>query len=337
MTKFSIIIPVRRITDYLKESIPHIKRLVYTDFEVIVITDEDEHYDFQDARFVQIAVGKLGPAEKRNLGAKKATGDILVFIDDDAFPDKMWLSHAEEIFRDPSVYALGGPALTPVTATFMERMCGRVLESWLTSGDTIFRQIPQPERKVDDYPSVNLFVRKEAFDKVGGFYQEFWPGEDTKLCLDLVKNYGKKFLYSPLPVVYHHRRTLYIPHLKQISRYGQHRGQFARIFPENSRTVSYFIPSVFVIGLVLGGAAAFFVPVLKDLYIEVVGLYLLLVVVESVRAALKDGNLKTAMYVAPGIILTHIVYGFNFIIGFIRRPKLQLKAVDLKTGNYSEG
>ena len=50
MPKFSIIIPVRKINDYVKESISHIKKLDYQDYEVFVVTDEKENHDFSDPR-----------------------------------------------------------------------------------------------------------------------------------------------------------------------------------------------------------------------------------------------------------------------------------------------
>ena len=52
----------------------------------------------------------------------------------------------------------------------------------------------KPMKFVSDYPTVNLFVRKKIFLKVGGFVEDFWPGEDTKFCLDLVKLYGNCIL-----------------------------------------------------------------------------------------------------------------------------------------------
>jgi len=192
-------------------------------------------------------------------------------------------------------------------------------------------------RKIDDYPTVNLFVRKTAFESVGGFILDFWPGEDTKLSLDLVKKYGRKFLYDPRPVVYHHRRFLFGPHLKQISRYGKHRGQFARLYPETSRKFSYFTPSLFLTGLVLGPFSFVLSATFKLLYFCVLWLYVGLLLAEGAKVYQKENSVKAAVYVMAGILLTHLVYGANFIVGFIKRPTLQLKAVDKKTGNYSEG
>jgi len=332
--KFSIIIPVRAITAFLKESIGHLQELDYANFEVIILLDSDESFDFGgDTRFKLIAVGAKGPGEKRNLGARAAAGDILVFLDDDAYPAADWLTHAAQIFEDHNIYALGGPACTPPNVPFLETATGNVLASYLTSAGTVYRHIPQKARSVDDYPTVNLFVRKDAFLAVEGFTTEFWPGEDTKLCLDLVKEFKKPFSYDPKPIVYHHRRFLFRPHLKQISRYGMHRGQFARIFPETSRRLSYFIPSFFVLGLFLGPVFSYFFPILWYVYFGVLACYGALLLSEF----FSGRGLKMGAYVALGIFLTHLVYGYYFIVGFIRRPHLKLKKFDAKTGDYIEG
>lgn len=335
---FSIIIPVRYVNDFLKENVTHLKELDYEDFEAIIVLDEPTDFDFgNDTRFNVIVSGKIGPGEKRNIGVAHCTGDIVVFLDDDAYPKKDWLSKAALIFQDSKIYALGAPAVTPLNAGFLERCSGRVLESVLTSAGTVYRHIPRQRKQINDYPTVNLFVRKEAFNKVGGFITEFWPGEDTKLCLDLIKLYGYDFMYDPEPIVYHHRRNVIRPHLKQISRYGQHRGQFARIFPETSRTPGYFIPTLFVIGLFGGPFAILILPWLHSIYILALLVYFGLVCFESIKVLAKDINIYESILVGFSIILTHIVYGINFIIGIVKRPHLELKKADSKTGNYIEG
>ncbi len=335
---FSIIIPVRSINTYLKENISYLKQLNYPFFEVIILTDDEQVYDFEnDTRFRLFAVGSKGPGEKRNIGVAKAKGDIVVFLDDDAYPTTHWLKEAAAIFSSEDIYALGAPAITPKDAGLLEKCSGYVLESMLASNRETYRHIPQKKRYIVDYPTVNLFVKKDAFNAVGGFITEFWPGEDTKLCLDLVKKHNKPFLYSPEPIVYHHRRNLFKPHLKQISRYGRHRGQFARIFPETSRLPYYFVPSIFVLGLSLGAFSVFVSLVLFLLYLSILSFYAVLLVSESIWAVVKSKDIKVFPLVLSGIFLTHVVYGVNFIIGFLKKPELELRSIDKKTGNYLGG
>ena len=96
---------------------------------------------------------------------------------------------------------------------------------------------------------MNLAVRKADFLKVGGYDSEFWPGEDTKLCLDLTQKLHKKIIYEPKAIVFHHRRPLMKPHLHQNGNFGLHRGFFAKVLPQTSRRPIYFLPSFMLLGL----------------------------------------------------------------------------------------
>ena len=338
MVFFSIVIPVRTVNDFLKENILYLKKLDHSSFEVIIVTDAPESYPYSDPRFKIIFSGSVGPGEKRNIGVSHASGDIIAFLDDDAYPRSSWLQEASEIFEQNSdLYALGGPAITPENISFPEKMSGRIYESFLATGNTTCRYIQRKRRFVKDYPAVNLFVKKEAFEKVGGFPIEFWPGEDTKLCLDLVKEYERPFLYDPAPVVYHHRRDVLIKHLKQVSRYGKHRGQFAKIFPGTSRLPFYFVPSIFVLGLFVGPLVAFWVPLIRYLYFSALIIYFLFLFTESCRVVFKEKSIKAFFYMYVGVFLTHIIYGMNFIWGYIKKPSLNLRGVDEETGNYTGG
>jgi len=338
--KFTVIIPTRTINDYLKEAVSKLKKVSYYDFEVIIVLDKFIKINFgaREKRFRVIESGSVHPGEKRNLAAREAAGDVLAFLDDDAYPESGWLRSAANVFRDePDLYALGGPALTPINIDFKEEMAGRVLESYMSGGTTTYRHKISQRREIDDYPSVNLFVKKEAFDEVGGFDMKYWPGEDTKLCLDLIKHYQRKFLYDPTPVVYHHRRKLYKPFFQQISRYGRHRGWFARVFPKNSRKLAYFVPALFVMGLVTGFISLFFVPKLWAAYMLAIFLYLTMVFSEAQKVSMNERDFGAFRYIFLGIIGTNLYYGLNFIKGFIFRPKSGLREVDQESGNYQGG
>ena len=108
-------------------------------------------------------------------------------------------------------------------------------------------------RDVDDYPSCNLLVRTDVLREIHGYRTDFWPGEDTLLCEDIVYGQGKRLVYDPWSIVYHHRRRLFGPHLRQLGRYAFHRGYFVKKSPKTSFKLSYFIPSLFVLGVILGG------------------------------------------------------------------------------------
>ena len=309
----SIVIPVKAINEYVREGMVHIRQLEYSNYEVLIFADDNEGAAILGAKI--IPTGSIGPAEKRDLAIKYASGEILAFLDDDAFPRRDWLNKAVRHFEEVSVAAVGGPAITPETDTTMQKASGAVFASRLGGGNLTYRYIPEKLKEVDDYPSVNLFVRKDVFESVGGFDTEFWPGEDTKLCLDITKKLGMKIIYDPEVVVWHHRRALFLPHMKQVLNYAIHRGYFAKYFPQTSLRLSYFIPSIFVLGLILGPLIAYYLPGVWYLYGGVLIFYGCAVTLEG----LKTKEVELGVLTMMGIFVTHVVYGAGFVVGLLSR------------------
>ena len=238
----------------LQECLAALAKQSYRAFEVIVLPDAPLD-DLNPAGFnfplVVLPTGKVRPAEKRNLGIAKAKGEIVAFIDDDAYPEEHWLAHAVKYFGEPSIGGVGGPGVTPPGDGFLASSGGRVYENYFVSGNYRYRYLGGRVRlDVDDYPSCNLLVRTDILRKIGGYRTDFWPGEDTLLCEAIVLEQHKRIVYDPWVLVFHHRRPLFLPHLRQLGRYGFHRGYFVKRFPATSCRLSYFVPTLFVLYLV---------------------------------------------------------------------------------------
>ncbi len=319
MKRVSIIVPVKAINDYIREAIPYHMQLDYDDFELIIFPDEVSEEELSDPLFANdrikvIPSGKTGPAEKRDLSMKYATGDIFAFIDDDAYPRKDWLKNAVEILGREEVGAVGGPAITEPNDPLLLQGSGRVLESFMCSGKYTYRYIPGKAREDDDIPSVNLIVKRDVFEQVGGYDSNFYPGEDTKLCMDIV-NTGKKLIYDPEVLVYHHRRALFKGHLKQITNYAKHRGFFAKELPQTSLRFTYFLPTLFDIGLLGGLIVCPILPMLWYVYVCVLAIYFVLCTI-SLR---KCNSIRLFILSLVGIIATHVSYGIFFVKGLLSK------------------
>jgi len=327
LLRVSVIIPVKEINDHLRhETIPAILKQGYKIFEIIIVSDKKTKEKFPKTKIIS-SWPKTGPADKRDIGAKQAKGEILAFLDDDSYPDKDWLRNALKIFKESNeISGVCGPTLTPSNDNLGQKASGYVWSSWLGSGGAgSYRCVIASRREIDDYPTVNFLVRKKDFLAVGGFNSHFWPGEDTKFCHDLVYKLGKKIIYDPKVLVYHHRREVFLPHLRQISRYAVHRGHFVRILPRTSLRLGYLIPSLFVLGL-FGGPVLIFLlelfqlcPIslpLLFLYLFSIFLYLVMLLITAFQVFLKEKSFKLVLLVALSIFLTHIIYGTLFIKGF---------------------
>lgn len=310
--KVSIIIPFYVDTKRFYTDLKKFDELSYKNFEIIIVSDKEIKVNNSKTRL--LLTGKLatGPAEKRDIATQHAKGEICAFIDDDAYPDKNWLKKAVIHFQHPQIVAVGGPGITPKEDNYYEQLTGLVYSSFFCSGHAQHRFIKKDAMFVVDYPAYNLIVRKDILQRVGGYGTRFYGGEDTFLCLKLIKG-GRRILYDPEVVVYHHRRALFFPYFKQIANIGLHRGYFAKKFPETSRQLIYFIPSSLLVGFLLGIILSLFNKYLAYLYIYSLLIFILL----GMASVFKKTTIKNALMVAIGIILTHLTYGTFFIKGLL--------------------
>ena len=315
----SIVIACPKGSWMLDECLEAIRAQSYEKWECIVLPDEEKSEAEVELRNVRIIpTGKVRPAEKRNIGIREAKGEIVAFIDDDAYPDAHWLEYAVKYFGDRDVGAVGGPGVTPPCDRSLARLGGRVYDNWLVSGNYRYRYHAGGVRMdVDDYPSCNLFVRKDVLDKIGGYRTDFWPGEDTLLCKDILDSW-KRIIYDPWVVVYHHRRPLFLPHLRQLGRYAFHRGYFCKRFPSNSLHLSYFIPTFFDVYV----AFLAVVGLLNLTKIDCLRLtfhhwgywpfWLYLALVAITSFSFKPHHW---LLTAAGVVASHVWYGVRFIQG----------------------
>jgi len=94
-----------------------------------------------------IPTGPVGPPRKRDIGAREAKGDIIAFIDDDAYPQADWLKNAVRNFSDDTVAAVGGPASNAPSDNFRQKAGGDVLSGWMVGGVHLYRMLPKGAEK----------------------------------------------------------------------------------------------------------------------------------------------------------------------------------------------
>ncbi len=312
----SIVIVAPRTSAYLREALAAIAKLHVRPRETIVVLDEAPQTPLDQARC--IVSGPLGPAQKRDLAAAAASGALLAFLDDDAYPHPRWLDAALPHFQDPRVWAVGGPGVTPPHDGFRAQVSGWTYASWIVSGPVRHRYAPGRRRRVDDHPSMNFIMRRSAFLAVGGFASAFYPGEDTKLCLEIVRR-GGLITYEPRALVYHHRRPVMRGHLQQIAQYGRHRGYFARVFPATSRRLPYFVLSLWLVWLPSAALASIWLQPLRLVVAGTLLAYGAAVLVSAGIAMHGARSMSVGAAVAPTIAASHLTYGWNFLTGLLRR------------------
>jgi len=322
---FSIIVPLWVDSKRFYEDLTNFNGIDNSSYELILVHDSIKVIpDFikervKNLRIVCTELPSTGPAEKRDFASKLANGRYLVFIDDDAYPDENWLNELRLGFSDRSVVAVGGPGITPLEDSFLEKVSGKVYESYFCSGLAQNRFVRKREMFVTDWPAYNLAIRKEIFDQIGGFNVKYYGGEDTFLCMKLI-NLGK-IKYLPNAFVFHHRRPVFLSLFKQIYNIGKHRGYFFKKYPQNSRKFFYTIPTFLTVGLVSLIFLSFFS--IYFFYTLVILLILSLVMSFMSIASEKDysfyENLKLKLLGSFGIIMVHISYGTAFLDGLLTK------------------
>src|SRR5271166_3270441 len=185
--RISVIVPVRDGSKHLPRCLDALGRSEYSQFEVIVVDDCSTDNSSQiaarcGARCLRTPQ-TTGPAGARNLGARYAGGQILLFVDADVVvpPDTVGLI-AEDFVRDPELAAVFGsyddtPAWTTFISQYKNLMHHYVHQSASESATTFWAGCGA--------------VRRSIFEEFGGFDSETYTTpsiEDIALGLELTQS-----------------------------------------------------------------------------------------------------------------------------------------------------
>jgi glycosyltransferase involved in cell wall biosynthesis len=222
--KVSIIIPtgcrtttVRgKETTFLARCLESIRRKsTYENYEFIVVDNGDmppalaEELDARGIRHVSFTQ-PFNLAAKMNLGAAKATGEHLVFLNDDIEVDSPdWLECFLEYSQQPGVGAVGAKLLFPdgrlqhVGVTLLNGYPGHPF--YLSPGSHLGYFCGNVVTR--NYSAVTgacMMTRAELFRELGGFDQAFTLCyNDIDYCLRLIMT-GRRMVYTPYAQLYHH-------------------------------------------------------------------------------------------------------------------------------------
>ena len=212
----SIIIPVHNRLDLTAACLDSLFAHTEPDpgFEIIVIDDvsSDGTAEYLDSLIPKIRV--IRNAERGSFGvnvnraARTARGGFLCFLNNDTTVTPGWLLKLVAAAReDPRVGVLGNRHLSPDTGKLHH--AGMVFDR---EGHPVHLHL---EKKAD-FPPANVsrnfqavtaacwLLRRELFEELGGFDENFRNGyEDVDFCLR-VKEAGKTVRYVADSVIYHH-------------------------------------------------------------------------------------------------------------------------------------
>lgn len=225
--KVSVVVCAYNAASTIGECLEALGRLEYPEYEVIVVDDGSRDATAAIAsrygcRLVQTE--NRGVSSARNTGLAAATGELVAYIDADAYPDPHWLRHLATTFRRRGHAAVGGPNLSPPGDAWLAQCVANAPGNpvaVLVSGDV-----------AEHIPGCNMAFRREALRAIGGFDARFRvAGDDVDACRRLWRA-GMTLGFNPQAVVWHHRRGSLRSYVKQQYGYGLAEAILDRKWPE---------------------------------------------------------------------------------------------------------
>ncbi|MDH5426710.1 MAG: glycosyltransferase [Nitrospirota bacterium] len=210
----SIIIPLFNRADLTKQCLEHLSEATKDiTYEVILV---DNHSSDGTAELFSALSGdiqfirnqeNLGFAKACNQGAAEAKGRYLIFLNNDTIPQEGWLlALVNEVEQYPDVAVVGSKLLFPDNTiqhagVVFSKNC--LVPYHIFRGESSQLAAVNKRREFQAVTAACFLVRREDWDSVGGFDEEFRNGfEDVDFCLK-IRERGRKIIYQPKSVLYH--------------------------------------------------------------------------------------------------------------------------------------
>ncbi len=194
----SVIIPSYNSEGTIRQTLEAVLNQDFKDYEIIVVDDGSEDNTCRIVEEYQVRLVKQkhkGPAAARNLGAKEAKGDLILFTDSDCIPERNWIEEMIRPFEDDGIVGVQGRYKTrqsEIVARFAQYEIEERYERMLK------------HRYIDFVGSYSAAYKRDIFLIEGGFDESFSiaSGEDPDLSFRLASK-GYKMIFNPKAVVFH--------------------------------------------------------------------------------------------------------------------------------------
>ncbi len=205
----SVIIPTYNRGEPLCWTIESLFKQTEKNFEIIIVDQsnkkfpEKEEFLRKNRRKIRYFSGLSPNAPRaRNFGAKKAKGEILLFLDDDVKCRPDLITHHFKNYQDKKVGAVVGRIVTVGQKEEPNRKDVGRITPWGNHTDGYSSKIKQ---EIYDAITCNASWRKDVFEKIGGFDENLiLIREDSDLAIRTRKA-GFKIIFEPKAEIFHLR------------------------------------------------------------------------------------------------------------------------------------
>ena len=142
-------------------------------------------------------LGQKNPYVSRNIGIRRAKGDILCFLDAPCIPGPYWLKYGCGKLSTDDVKIVAGSFLMIYSCSGLGQRVHGML--YLNNDKNVARQY--------GVPAGNLFVKKTIFEELGLFKETESTGQDIEWSLRAIKS-GFNIAYCHKAVVYYPAKSL---------------------------------------------------------------------------------------------------------------------------------
>lgn len=247
-------------------------------------------------------------SEKKNAGFRAARAPVVAFLDDDVVVAPDWPARIMEPFGDPKVGLVSGPALVPDDITQVGRLAGLALAS-RAAGYVAhrYRQGHDANRRIkwSHIIGCNMAYRRETFEAIGAFSPRFWPGEEM-IAAHRAEATGCRLIFVPRAWVYHYPRQSLGRFWRQMHGYGATRIRLLRAGVEFEPAT--IVPALWVLSLLVLGAAAWFSAWARALLLLDLSLYALADLVITLHTLAETRRPSDALIFLL-IPMMHLSYG----------------------------
>ena len=165
----------------------------------------------------------------RNTGARHAKGETLAFCDADQIAVRAWLSALLRRWSDPAYGAFAGEVVPAEhDSSFLSR--------YAALDENAYLQHWKHNPNSATVGSGNMALRRELFERLGGFRTNVPSGADLLLGWGVTKDLGFKIAYEPDALMHHRLRTTRAALLRREKRLAFGREYLSRHFGVKGRS-----------------------------------------------------------------------------------------------------